>query len=219
VAWAERRGARAQLARVRLDEARNNSQDARRKGLPRHRWEADARKWEAVAEDASSDARRWEDDARRAEKDIKEMAREIKERQAGLVKLEREVVAWERELVRRSAIGQGLTATRQSMAGAAPKLLQVTAQATEALKSVLDSTNRNPDQAFRLTAGKDGGVSLALDVQRTATAWSATRAFPCYLWGPTFRTTLWGRSWTSASPRAARRSSSQADEAWLRDRH
>lgn len=157
---------RAQMARVKLDEAKKNSQDARRRGLPRHRWEADTRKWEAVAEDALADSRRWEDDANRAGKDIKEKAREIQERQTGLVKLEREVVAWEREAARRSAIGQGLTTTGRSAAGVASKLLEVTAQATEALKSVLESTNRDSDQSFRLTAGEGGGIALALDVQR-----------------------------------------------------
>ena len=70
----------------------------------------------------------------------------------------------------------------------------MTAQVTEALKSVLESTNRDSDQAFRLTAGEGGGIALALDVQREGDNVVSHQGVPVLLVGPDLPETLRGKT-------------------------
>ena len=110
-----------------------------------------------------SDLRRWGDDLMRAEKDKKNLATEIKERQAAVAKGEREIYTWQQKLQYVSKFGRGLRTATRSSSESQENPLAVTEQAAGALREVLERTDRLPDQAFRLTSGPDGGITLTLD--------------------------------------------------------
>ena len=151
------------FAEHKLEEAQQNSANAKRKALPQHRWQADIRRWQAAADDAKSDLRRGGDDLMRAEKDKKNLATEIKERQAAVAKGEREIYTWQQKLQYVSKFGRGLRTATRSSSESQENPLAVTEQAAAALREVLERTDRLPDQAFRLTSGPDGGINLTLD--------------------------------------------------------
>ncbi len=162
---ADEAAGRRNLAQVKLDEAKKNAADAKRKGLPPHLWVAETRRWTAAAEDAATDARRWADDARRAEKDMNGFTGEIKEKQVALERARKEVTAWENKLRSRSAMGRGLTVMNRRSDSNAGKPVYVTDRATAALSHALDEMPHGPDDALRLSLGSDGAVVLAVDAR------------------------------------------------------
>ncbi len=158
---------RAKFAQLKLEEARQNSSNARRKGLPRHRWEADMRRWEAIAEETGGEVRRWNDDGNRQEKELKAFTKEIKDWQSAIVRRAAEVVELDRQFKQRNALGRGLTAAgaRTNSKGPA-RPLAVTQDAMAALSEVLRDLPHRKNQALRLNEAADGSIVLVVDAKK-----------------------------------------------------
>jgi len=149
-----------------LEEARRKVVNARRRGESLHRWQSDERRWEDEQRRAAQDTQRWGDEARRKETEYKTLDEEIRNQTEELERLTKQR---QNALQRLESTRLRKTVIRPKVRTAGPtQTLEITTNATAALKDTLDGMSHEPSQALRLNIDPGGSISLSLDYPRAS---------------------------------------------------